>query len=362
MIIDKIRGFYRAAMIRKRTKMIPPDDRAISAVSQRVEVADDNDEDAHPSFERANTVGWMECDKIVKHRRDVCVLAQHAKLPIMMKRDVWRLADYELCQILYTSENAVVGVYMCGFSRELVVLKIYILNDENAFRLHQIEREVAIQIRLDHPNITRLYAAFRDDNRIVLVQEYDGAVNVRQFLARKGVLRLTEEVVRDVFMPQVLDALEYLHEHGVCHRDLKPENILVNERGMVRLCDFGVSIDLNDEVAASRCGTIGYMAPEVLRCPLKKTMWDNKDLKELHYAWKVDVWSIGIVTYELLVGMPPAPGGDVSPLPRFPKFMSACAVDFVSACLNRCASLRPCVQQMKESEWLTGPLPKNNVC
>lgn len=91
---------------------------------------------------------------------------------------------------------------------------------------------------------------------------------------------------------QILDGLHYLHENGIVHRDLKPENLLCSDNGSVVISDFGLSKFFErGQLLHTRCGTIGYTAPEIV-------------LGE-SYSPKVDLWAVGVVTYILLSGIAP---------------------------------------------------------
>jgi serine/threonine protein kinase len=93
------------------------------------------------------------------------------------------------------------------------------------------------------------------------------------------------------FFIQVAKAVQYLHERQLVHRDLKPENILIDLNDNVKLCDFGWCVDLNEGQRVTFCGTYEYMAPEILR--------------ELPYGFEIDMWSLGILLYELTHGYSP---------------------------------------------------------
>lgn len=87
-------------------------------------------------------------------------------------------------------------------------------------------------------------------------------------------------------------AIDYLHQKGIVHRDIKPENVLLDENFNVKLCDFGLSCQIDsNELRTSVCGTEEYMSPEVF---LRKG-----------YSKKVDIWCMGILFYEMLMGLPP---------------------------------------------------------
>lgn len=104
--------------------------------------------------------------------------------------------------------------------------------------------------------------------------------------------RLPEGVVRAV-AAQLVGALHYLHSHRILHRDMKPQNILLTADGTVKLCDFGFarSLSAHTLVATSVKGTPLYMAPELVQ--------------ERPYNHTVDLWSLGVILYELFVGRPP---------------------------------------------------------
>lgn len=105
-----------------------------------------------------------------------------------------------------------------------------------------------------------------------------------------------------------------------------------------------------------------YMAPEVLRCPLKRTPVDNKNRADLHYSQAVDAWAVGVLAYELLTGRAPfsAVGASdqaievaiMAGVPVFPSRMSDPAVDFISVALNKTPSKRPTILQLLQHTWI----------
>eukprot|EP00198_Chlamydomonas_reinhardtii_P002274 XP_001691610.1 WNK protein kinase [Chlamydomonas reinhardtii] len=150
-----------------------------------------------------------------------------------------------------------------------------------------VEKMYKLHGKLAHGNVIGLYGAFQVDSQVVMVQEFaDGG---------------------DLFtlLHSLTFAALWLGVVGILHRDLKPENILFTRNMTFKLCDFGLAIDLRDERAVTRAGTLEYMAPEVLECPFKSRPIDNKDNERLHYTAAVDSWAVGVLAYELLVGRPP---------------------------------------------------------
>ncbi|GIL63076.1 hypothetical protein Vafri_17051 [Volvox africanus] len=143
---------------------------------------------------------------------------------------------------------------------------------------------------------------------------------------------------------------------------LKQDNLLFTENWKLKLCDFGVSVCLREERAVTRTGSREYMAPEVSNCPLKQLPEDNKDNLELSYTAAVDVWSLGALMYELLVGFTPFPGGppvrkagargSAGAALAFPAGISQAARAFVRDCLQLEPADRPTVHQLLEHAWV----------
>jgi serine/threonine protein kinase len=138
----------------------------------------------------------------------------------------------------------------------------------------------------------------------ILVQDYAVNGDLYSYL-HKNRIRLTEARLVQLVMHPCLSALEYLHSRNIIHRDIKPENLLLAEGDVIKLADFGLSVNNEEENPVTRAGTLDYMAPEVLVCPLKRLPSDHKEKSELAYTTKVDSWSMGVLAYELLAGRPP---------------------------------------------------------
>jgi serine/threonine protein kinase len=138
----------------------------------------------------------------------------------------------------------------------------------------------------------------------ILVQDYAVNGDLYSYL-HKNRIRLTEARLVQLVLHPCLSALAYLHSHNIIHRDIKPENLLLAEGDVIKLADFGLSVNTEEENPVTRAGTLDYMAPEVLVCPLKRLPSDHKEKVELAYTTKVDSWSMGVLAYELLAGRPP---------------------------------------------------------
>ncbi|XP_027855171.1 serine/threonine-protein kinase ULK2 [Xiphophorus couchianus] len=159
-------------------------------------------------------------------------------------------------------------------------------------------KEIKILKELQHENIVALYDVQETPNSVFLVMEYCNGGDLADYLQAKGTLR--EDTLR-VFLQQIAAAMRILHSKGVIHRDLKPQNILLSYLGRkkssisgirIKIADFGFARYLQSNMmAATLCGSPMYMAPEVI-------MSQNYDAK-------ADLWSIGTVIYQCLVGKPP---------------------------------------------------------
>ena len=158
-------------------------------------------------------------------------------------------------------------------------------------RIDIIKNEINIHSKLSHENIIRLYNVYEDENSINLILEYAKNGNLYELLSqpenKKG---LDEQRAFDYFI-QVVNAVYYLHQNNIIHRDIKPENILIGKKGLLKLCDFGWAKELTLENRSTFCGTVEYMAPEIFGSE--------------NYDFGVDIWSLGILLYEMVIGHSP---------------------------------------------------------
>ena len=156
----------------------------------------------------------------------------------------------------------------------------------------QVRREIEIQSNLRHPNILRLYGYFHDSKRIFLILEFAGKGELYKLLRKEN--RFPEWKAAQ-YIAQMAAALKYLHKKHVMHRDIKPENILVGIHGEIKISDFGWSVHAPNNRRNTMCGTLDYLPPEMLK----------PGSAENFYNEKVDLWSLGVLTYEFLVGEAP---------------------------------------------------------
>lgn len=156
---------------------------------------------------------------------------------------------------------------------------------DNPRKQNALSREINLMRKLDHPHILKLHEVLYFEDSVQLVLDYaEGGDLLRRVLSCQS---FPEAKVKE-FMKRLLEVLVYLHARGIVHRDLKLENILLRSKSSILdflLADFGLAIDHNESSMKSRCGSPGYIAPEILQ---KKK-----------YSEKVDLFSAGVICYIL---------------------------------------------------------------
>jgi DNA helicase-2/ATP-dependent DNA helicase PcrA len=170
-----------------------------------------------------------------------------------------------------------------------------ILEKNFALKITRMHKEDIVMLKdeakllssLNHPHVVRFYNIDIIDNKFVLVMEYIKGSTLRDMIRHGGMD--VNEAAR--MMLQMIDAIEYAHSMSVLHRDLKPENVLIADDGTIKITDFGLARFIKSgTLAASTAGTPIYMAPEA---------WFGE------FTEKSDIWSLGVIFYELLTGVPP---------------------------------------------------------
>ncbi|KAL3473640.1 kinase-like domain-containing protein [Aspergillus californicus] len=210
----------------------------------------------------------------------------------------------------------------------------------------QVRREIEIQSNLRHPNVLRLYGHFQDSKRIFLILEFAGRGELYKHLRKEH--RFPEWKAAQ-YVAQMTSALKYLHKKHVMHRDIKPENILVGIHGEIKISDFGWSVHAPNNRRQTMCGTLDYLPPEML----KPGSQDN------FYSEKVDLWSLGVLTYEFLVGEAPFEDTPVMTQRRItradmavPSFVSAEARDLIKRLLVLDPEKRISLDDIQKHPWI----------
>ncbi|KAJ8442742.1 hypothetical protein Cgig2_011012 [Carnegiea gigantea] len=222
-------------------------------------------------------------------------------------------------------------------SGELLAIKQVLIAANGASKekaqahIRELEEEVKLLKNLSHQNIVRYLGTAREDDALNILLEFVPGGSIASLLGKFG--SFPESVIR-MYTGQLLRGLEYLHRNGIMHRDIKGANILVDNRGCIKLADFGASkkvVELATMTGAkSMKGTPYWMAPEVIL--------------QTGHSFSADIWSVGCTVIEMATGKPPwcqyqevaalfHIGTTKSP-PPIPEHLSEDAKDFLRKCLK----------------------------
>jgi len=209
---------------------------------------------------------------------------------------IGRLLDnrYEIQEVLGVGGMAVVYKARCHRLNRLVAIKI--LKDEHAQdeefrrRFHAESQAVAM---LSHPNIVSVYDVASTGDANYIVMELIDGITLKQYMEKKGILNWKETLH---FAIQIGKALEHAHSRGIVHRDIKPHNVMVLKNGSVKVTDFGIArvMSKSNTLTKEALGSVHYISPE----QAKGGRVDSRS----------DIYSLGVVMYEMITGRPPYDG------------------------------------------------------
>jgi polo-like kinase 4 len=211
----------------------------------------------------------------------------------------------------------------------------------------RVRQEVGIHARLKHPSILELYTFFEDANYVYLVLElaHNGALH-RYLVDRQ---KTFNEMEAAKIMSQVVNGLLYLHSNNIMHRDISMSNLLVTATMQVKISDFGLATQINQQFQSKHttlCGTPNFISPEVA--------------SRSAHGLKTDIWSLGCLLYTMLVGRPPFDTNGVkSTLTQvvignytIPNHISADAKDLIQRLLCKDQSKRIDLLHVVQHEWM----------
>lgn len=209
---------------------------------------------------------------------------------------IGRLLDgrYEILEVIGTGGMAVVYKARCHRLNRLVAIKIlkdeYSQDEEFRRRFHAESQAVAM---LSHPNIVSVYDVSSSKSADFIVMELIDGITLKQYMEKKGVLNWKETLH---FAIQIAKALEHAHGRGIVHRDIKPHNVMVLKNGSVKVADFGIAQITSKSTTLTKeaLGSVHYISPE----QAKGGRVDNRS----------DIYSLGIVMYEMISGRVPYDG------------------------------------------------------
>ncbi|KAF5740065.1 mitogen-activated protein kinase kinase kinase ANP1 [Tripterygium wilfordii] len=243
-------------------------------------------------------------------------------------------------------------------SGELLAVKQVLIPSNGAMKertqdhIKGLEEEVKLLKNLSHPNIVRYLGIVREEESLNILLEFVPGGSISSLLGKFG--PFPEPVIRS-YTKQLLQGLEYLHNNGIMHRDIKGANILVDNKGCIKLADFGASKQVVELAtitgAKSMKGTVYWMAPEVIL--------------QTGHSCSADIWSVGCTVIEMATGKPPWSQqyqevaafyfiGSTKSHAEIPEHLSAEAKDFLLQCLQKEPNMRPDATNLLQHPFITG--------
>ncbi|KAH8507330.1 hypothetical protein H0E87_009740 [Populus deltoides] len=220
--------------------------------------------------------------------------------------------------------------------------------------IRELEEEVRLLQNLSHPNIVRYLGVVQEEETINILLEFVPGGSISSLLGKFG--PFPEPVIR-TYTKQLLLGLEYLHNNGIMHRDIKGANILVDNKGCIKLADFGASKQVVELAtvsgAKSMKGTPYWMAPEVIL--------------QTGHSFSADIWSVGCTVIEMATGKPPWSQqyqevaalfyiGSTKSHPEIPNHLIPEAKDFLLKCLHKEPNMRPEASKLLQHPFVTGEI------
>lgn len=246
---------------------------------------------------------------------------------------------YEIVEKIGGGGMALVYKARCRLLNRFVAVKILraeFINDEEF--INKFRRESQAAASLSHPNIVSIYDVGVEDSIYYIVMEYVNGKTLKQFIREKGQLSIEESL--DIAI-KIAEALNHAHENHIVHRDIKPHNILVTEDGRVKVTDFGIARAATTSTVTNTSNVIGsvhYFSPEQARGGYT----DEKS----------DIYSLGIVMYEMVTGRVPFQGDspisvalkhiqeDIEPPSYFDSSIPRNIENIIMKCVQKDQSLR----------------------
>ncbi|KAM1499303.1 hypothetical protein PS1_022397 [Malus domestica] len=243
-------------------------------------------------------------------------------------------------------------------SGELLAVKQVLIAANSASKektqahIRELEEEVKLLKNLSHPNIVRYLGTAREEDSLNILLEFVPGGSISSLLGKFG--SFPESVIR-MYTKQLLLGLEYLHKNEIMHRDIKGANILVDNKGCIKLADFGASKKVVELAtingAKSMKGTPYWMAPEVIL--------------QTGHSFSADIWSVGCTVIEMATGKPPWSQqyqevavlfhiGTTKSHPPIPEHLSAEAKDFLLKCLEKEPCRRSSASELVQHPFVIG--------
>ena len=213
-----------------------------------------------------------------------------------------------------------------------------------------IESEIDLMKSLDCDNILKLYEVIRRNDKVYLILEYCNQSDLSDYI------RSQDNALNNKFIYQIINALKYLFKKNIVHRDIKPQNILIHDN-TIKICDFGFAKTFKDnDLINTFCGSPLYMAPEIL--------------KYSEYSEKADIWSLGVIIYEIITKQHPYPSENKFELIKnlksdkkivIPNFIEPSLNNLLTRLLDKNPETRISWSNIFSHEWFLENVVDNNI-
>ena len=214
-----------------------------------------------------------------------------------MAKQIAKVGKYEIVELIARGGMGAVYKAKHPTLKRYVILKQLTLRGGSGFT-QRFKREASLMIDFRNEHIVQVYDHFKEGSSYYIVMEYVDGIGLDKLIEERGKLSNSAAIL---IFTEICKGLHYAHQKNVIHRDIKPANILISRNGEVKLVDFGIATSKeSDEDGLTRAGmTLGtpaYMSPEQIA--------DTKNVDR-----RADIYSLGVVLYEMLTGQKPFPGG-----------------------------------------------------
>jgi serine/threonine protein kinase len=259
----------------------------------------------------------------------------------LVQSDDWEVDPHEVAFQEKVASGAFGDLFRGSYCGQDVAIKILRGVQDDSVQFQEFLQEVAIMRKVRHRNVVQFIGACTRRPNFCIVFEYMKGGSLYDYVRRAGPLRITT-ILR--IAVEVCKGMDYLHKRKIVHRDLKAANLLLDEHGTIKIADFGVARVLDGAgVMTAETGTYRWMAPEVI--------------EHRPYSEKADVFSFGVVLWELLTGL--VPYNDMTPLqaavgvvqkglrPPIPQNCPPPLADIMRLCWQRDPNVRPSFEVLK---------------
>lgn len=263
-----------------------------------------------------------------------------------------KLHNYRICE-KRIGKGSFSTIYKC-FDTNNNVFALKKIDMDKLKDKNIIKREFNIMRKLSHINIIKVFDLIIDDkfNNVYMFLEYFENGDLGKYLGGN----IIEEKQVNNFSIQIKNGLQYLYKQNIVHRDIKPQNIVVSNDKILKIIDFGLSKNINivDEMMDTICGSPLYMAPEII--------------KTKNYTIKSDIWSFGVIIYEMIYGYTPFRANNIYNLItkldnydiKYPKYtVSSNCIDLLKLMLEKDPKYRINWESLFLHPWLTNNLILN---